>query len=209
MHNDLSRLLSEFDVLIVPGRDNSGPGHWQTLLEDDLPEARRVQQENWAQPDLNAWSARVAAAAYAADRPVLAVAHSFGCLATVGALLDHAAPLAGALLVAPAEPKRFAIPAHRLQQPLPVPNLLVASRNDPWMSYPVALGWAAHWGSTVIDAGLAGHINVASGHGHWPALPTLLTRLAARAEAAGEHAFPLPFFKSLSAGRTPAVRHPH
>lgn len=177
----LSRPLAAFDILIVPGRGNSGPDHWQTRLEAGLPGARRVLQREWDHPVLDDWSPQVDAMAAQARRPVLVVAHSFGCLATAAALLDHGAPIAGALLVAPANPDRFAIPFARLQQALPVPTLLVASRNDPWMSHADALNWAGAWGSEVVDAGFAGHINVDSGHGHWPALPWLLRRLAARA----------------------------
>jgi hypothetical protein len=181
----LSRQLAAFDILIVPGRGNSGPAHWQTRLEAGLPGARRVLQREWDQPVLDDWSVEVTAMAARVRKPVLAVAHSFGCLATAAALLDHDAPIAAALLVAPANPDRFAIPFARLQRSLPVPTLLVASRNDPWMSHADALGWAAQWDSEVVDAGFAGHINVASGHGHWPQLPALLARLADL--AAAEH----------------------
>lgn len=170
--------LDDFDVLIVPGRGNSGPGHWQSYLEASLPGAQRVHQAEWDRPELDAWASRVAVEARRAGRPVLAVAHSFGCLATVAAILDHEAPITGALLVAPADPRRFAIAEDRLGERLPVPTTLVLSHNDPWLDAARARGLAALWGSRVVDAGYAGHINVDSGHGPWPRAHVLLSRLA-------------------------------
>ena len=32
------------DILLIPGLNNSGPGHWQTLWEETVPRARRVAQ---------------------------------------------------------------------------------------------------------------------------------------------------------------------
>ncbi len=196
----LSRLLAAFEILIVPGRGNSGPTHWQTRLEIGLPGARRALQHEWDHPVLDDWSAQVNALSATSRKPVLAIAHSYGCLATAAALLDHDAQIAGALLVAPANPDRFAIPFARLQKTLPVPTLLVASRNDCWMNYADALKWASEWDSTVVDAGLAGHINVDSGHGHWPALPGLLTRLAKQVTAQTA-----PVYQSLSFTRAAAA----
>jgi predicted alpha/beta hydrolase family esterase len=54
------------------------------------------------------------------------------------------------------------------RDPLPFPSLLVASRNDPFGSYEHADDIAAAWGSLLLDAGEAGHINAESGHGPWP-----------------------------------------
>ncbi|MEO0619886.1 MAG: alpha/beta hydrolase, partial [Pseudomonadota bacterium] len=54
------------------------------------------------------------------------------------------------------------------RDPLPFPSLLVASRTDPYCAFDIADDLGAAWGSLVIDAGDAGHINAASGHGPWP-----------------------------------------
>ncbi|MCA3443995.1 MAG: alpha/beta hydrolase [Rhodobacter sp.] len=76
-----------------------------------------------------------------------------------------------ALLVAPAEPAR----SHRLAPfspvptvPLGVPACVVASRNDPWMSFGHAAALARCWQARLVDLGFAGHVNVASGYGPWP-----------------------------------------
>ena len=52
--------------------------------------------------------------------------------------------------------------------PLPFPSVLVASRNDPFCTPQRAADLAEAWGSEFVDAGDAGHIDVASGHGPWP-----------------------------------------
>ena len=53
-------------------------------------------------------------------------------------------------------------------------GLLVASRNDPWMSFASARSWSERWGLSLYDAGRAGHINVDSGHGRWPLIRELI-----------------------------------
>jgi predicted alpha/beta hydrolase family esterase len=44
----------------------------------------------------------------------------------------------------------------------------VASRDDPYDAPGFAAAKAAQWGARLVDAGEAGHVNVASGHGPWP-----------------------------------------
>ncbi|MDE2429420.1 MAG: alpha/beta hydrolase, partial [Burkholderiales bacterium] len=41
--------------LILPGLYNSGPQHWQSLWENSLVNAVRVQQLNWDAPERDAW----------------------------------------------------------------------------------------------------------------------------------------------------------
>ena len=53
-------------------------------------------------------------------------------------------------------------------RPLPFPSLLVASENDPYLPIEIAARLASAWGAQFVDVGRQGHINVASGHGHWP-----------------------------------------
>lgn len=52
--------------------------------------------------------------------------------------------------------------------PLPFPSVLVASSNDPYCRLERAKALAEAWHSTLVEAGDAGHINGASGHGPWP-----------------------------------------
>ena len=52
--------------------------------------------------------------------------------------------------------------------PLPFPSLLVASRDDPYCTYERAEDFSYAWGAALVDAGMSGHLNTASGHGPWP-----------------------------------------
>jgi len=166
---------AEADILIVPGWTNAGPDHWQTRWQAKLSTARRVEQADWDLPDRDDWIARVAAAVEAAARPVILVAHSCG-VPTVAHAAARIEPgkVAGAFLVAPpseaftrAEPAIAAFAPYP-STPLPFPTLLVASRDDPACTFEEAEALASAWGATLADAGAAGHLDTASGHGPWP-----------------------------------------
>jgi hypothetical protein len=170
-------------TLIVPGLDNSGPDHWQSWMEGRLPDARRVRHIDWHIPVLARWATEVRREIDEAPGVVWIVAHSYGCLASVVAAADRPERVAGLLLVAPPDPERFTAFGLRdgreiadrgglsswiPSAPIGVPSIVVASRNDLWASFERTLHWADCWGSVVVDAGQAGHINVDSGHGPWP-----------------------------------------
>lgn len=167
---------SDFDILLIPGLGGSGPDHWQSRWASKLSTAQVVEQADWHNPSLTAWTQRIIDAVEQAQRPVLLVAHSLGVPAVI-----HAAPklkagaVRGAFLVAPPSetgaaklPKVDPAFAPFPRDPLPFPSLVVASRNDHHGSYNEIeeLGFA--WGSHCLDAGEAGHINSESGHGPWP-----------------------------------------
>ncbi len=175
-------------ILIVPGLHGSCAAHWQSWLEGELADARRVHQADWHAPVLARWAGTVRDGIDAAVGPVWLVAHSFGCLAAVVAAADRSDKVAGALLVAPADPQRFtalgmndgsgtSVAGWLPRRPLGFPSMVVASSDDPWMKLTTAAYWAALWGSRFENAGAAGHINVASGHGPWPAGLQLLRTL--------------------------------
>lgn len=167
--------------IIVPGLHGSGPDHWQTHWERALS-ASRVEQDDWSHADLDLWAARIASASVSDPRPAVLIAHSFGCLATAAAWPRLRAVVQALLLVAPANPARFGIGDRLPRTPLGVPSSLVASRNDPWMPYDAAIMLAADWQAELHDAGQAGHINAASGHGHWQAGHDILRQLLDRTE---------------------------
>ncbi|MEI6641438.1 MAG: alpha/beta hydrolase [Novosphingobium sp.] len=167
-------------ILTVPGLGNSGPGHWQTDWDARLPGCRRVDLGLWEDPHRNTWVNKLNLAVQRAEGPVVLVAHSLGCLA-VAWWAEYEQPggpvsggkVIGALLVAPPDVEdrpidrrltRFApVPAGAL----PFPSILVASRNDPYLTMAQARGLARRWGARLADAGEAGHINAASGLGDW------------------------------------------
>ncbi|ADZ69841.1 Predicted esterase of the alpha/beta hydrolase fold family [Polymorphum gilvum SL003B-26A1] len=61
---------------------------------------------------------------------------------------------------------------------LGVPAIVAASRNDFWMDQARARDLAQTWGADFVDMGEAGHINVASGFGPWPAVKVFADRLS-------------------------------
>lgn len=174
-------------ILTVPGLENSGPAHWQSLWEQQRGDCRRVELGMWDRPHRNTWVNQLNLAIHAADRPVVLAAHSLGCLAVAWwAALEQPQPghrVVGALLVAPPEVDFFPLderltpfaptPAGRL----PFPSILVGSHNDPYMSLRTAKRLAAVWGSRFAGAGRCGHINADSGLGDWPFGQFLLNRL--------------------------------
>ncbi|WP_159914629.1 alpha/beta hydrolase [Pantoea sp. 18069] len=63
--------------------------------------------------------------------------------------------------------------------PLPFTSLVAASSNDPLARLARTRGFASDWGSRVVELGPVGHVNPASGHGHWPQAQALLQQLLA------------------------------
>lgn len=195
-------------ILTVPGLANSGPDHWQTLWEQQRSDCHRVELGQWDQPHRNSWVNQLNLAIRAAGRPVVLAAHSLGCLAVAWwALLeaeDAGKLVAGALLVAPPDvdtaPRdaRLAGFAPTPAAPLPFPTIVVASRNDPYMSLRAARQLAHVWHAGFADAGPIGHINGESAIADWPFGQFLLDRLLAVQPHSGSiapHA-PLPVGKA-------------
>lgn len=166
-------------ILLIPGLHGSGPGHWQSRWEAEMPLAQRVQQRDWNAPRRVEWVAQLDAAVRAAATPVILVAHSLGCATAVWWALErggvaHAGKVRGALLVAPPDVERADAPAAvRDFGPMPTLRLpfasaVVASSDDPWCALPRARRWARQWGAQWREAGACGHLNADSGLGDWP-----------------------------------------
>ena len=158
-------------TIIVPGWRDSGPGHWQSLWADRLPNAVRVVQDDWISPTRRAWVAALERTILAAPGPVVVAAHSLGCIATTHVSPEVAQRIQGALLVAPADPERRAVLNDFAPVPyarLPYRSVLVASSNDPFCPIRLAGAYARAWGSEFVRLQQAGHINVESGFGEWP-----------------------------------------
>lgn len=171
-------------VLVMPGLHGSGEDHWQSDWERRHASFRRVEQADWAQPQLDDWARRLVDQAIAAPAPIIVVAHSFGCLATVRAANYQSGLIAAALLVAPAEPRRWQVEAELAATALPFPSTLVASSNDPYMSHDSAVQWAERWGSELVTLPDAGHINVKAGFRQWSQGLDLLDALCRQARRA-------------------------
>lgn len=163
-------------ILIIPGLGGSDAGHWQSRWAAKLRTARRVEQASWGHPVKASWCGAIRDALAAATQPVVVVAHGLGVIAFVETMAMPAPPtVVGAFLVAPpseaglldlgeVDPAFTPFPT----APLPCPSVLVGSRTDPASRLSEAEGLALDWGSRFVDAGEAGPIDAASGHGPWP-----------------------------------------
>lgn len=172
------------NVLILPGWENSGPKHWQSLWEERHG-YRRVEQHDWMHPLRGDWMAQLEEAVLASDEQPVLVAHSLGCILTAAwaAHSRNAHRVKGALLVAPGDVEREDI---RDQLPswspitlqaLPFPAVLLGSRNDPYCSFERASMFASAWNAQFMDYGECGHINADSGLASWPEGHVLLQDL--------------------------------
>ncbi|KQT12284.1 RBBP9/YdeN family alpha/beta hydrolase [Ramlibacter sp. Leaf400] len=172
------------NVLILPGWQNSGPQHWQSLWEQRHGYVR-VEQHDWQQPLRGDWITRLEEVLLTRDEPAVLVAHSLGCVlaAAWASVTRNPQRVKAALLVAPGDVER---PEIRVQlrtwsplplQPLPFPSVLVGSQDDPYCDIDRARGFAEDWGSRFIDVGPCGHINADSGLGSWPEGHVLLQDL--------------------------------
>jgi predicted alpha/beta hydrolase family esterase len=176
--------MNPSDILLLPGWQNSGPGHWQSLWEQAFG-YRRVEQHDWMRPLRGDWSARLEEVVLACPGPVVLAAHSLGCLlvAAWAAHSRHTHRVVGALLVAPPDTERDdlrgAIPgwAPIVRQGLPFSSVVVASSNDPYADLDHSEALAQSWGSVLVQAGAVGHINAQSGLGLWPQGQALLQSL--------------------------------
>jgi uncharacterized protein len=185
--------------LVVPGWRDSGPGHWQTLWTGRLAGARRVVQQDWMNPSREAWVSTLERDILQAAAPVVIVAHSLGCIATVHLRAAAARRVQAALLVAPADPERRAVLSDFAPVPcerLPYRSIVVASGNDPYCPARLAGAYARAWGSEFMRLPDAGHINVESGHGDWPLGLALLQSLMG--------ASPQPVTRASSCAPSPA-----
>ncbi|HWZ43556.1 MAG TPA: alpha/beta hydrolase [Candidatus Saccharimonadales bacterium] len=168
--------MNQSSVLILPGWQNSGPQHWQSIWQEQNPAFRRVEQRDWLTPGREEWVNNISAELQRTPAAVV-VAHSLGCIAVAHwaqTPIAKSGMVKGALLVAPADVDRTDAPYQikdfapvPLRQ-LPFPSMVVASSDDWYISLQRAQAFAEAWGSQFFNIGKAGHINADSGLGDWP-----------------------------------------
>lgn len=177
-----------YDFLVLPGLSNSGVDHWQSYWCLAFRNASRVLQDEWDQPTLSDWLTRLDAAIAGGSRPAVLICHSLSCsLAAHWAARNKPGRVVAALLVAPSDVED---PAHtpgsvRDFAPIPparfpVPALVVASTDDPYVTVGRAQHFAKAWGADFCNVGELGHINSASRLHYWPQGLLLLGQLLAR-----------------------------
>lgn len=179
--------MSTVATLILPGLSNSGPEHWQSFWEQADAACQRVEQKDWESPDCADWVATLDDAVDRLDMSAVLVAHSTACALVAhwarSAPREHLLKIVGALLVAPSDPDGLHYPAGPTGfspmplATLPFPSIVVASETDEYVTMAQANVYAKAWGSELVSAGKAGHINSASGLSAWPQGYALLQRL--------------------------------
>lgn len=176
--------VADVDIVMVPGWSGSGPDHWQSRWQRNLPNTRRVEQDDWINAQKDQWVGALITTISACQRPTILVGHSLGVMTI--AHTAHKLPdgmINGAFLVAPADVEHAEqwpdTDGHYLNpvecgfapipvQPLPFPTALVASSNDPYCAFDRAKYFSKAWRADLVDAGPRGHINIESGNGPWP-----------------------------------------
>jgi len=160
---------ADLDLIFVPEAGIPEPGHWLARWRQKLSSARFSIAEGEAlSAEGLAFEARLA------RKPIVFIAYSLGAVAVAKAAPElDGLDVRGAFLVAPPAGRALATLeggrwAAVARKKLPFETVLVASRTDPWASFEDSEALAADWGSSLIDAGEAGRIDAASGHGPWP-----------------------------------------
>lgn len=173
-------------TVVVPGWQGSGPGHWQTWLEQQLAEAgRSTVRPNFAdldEPDLGDWlrALRATLRELPADGYDV-VAHSLGAVTWLHHVADpgDSPRPARVALVSPPSPATT-LPAIAAFYPPPLDvdavrrgadgTVLIGGDDDPYLPEGIAeaYGRPLKIATTVLPG--AAHVNADAGYGPWPAM---------------------------------------
>ncbi len=160
-------------ILTVPGLFNSGPNHWQTYFERQLPNIHRIHQRDYDNAVCAEWIDTIDSEVQKHGDDVVLVGHSCGSIAITHWAKKYPRKIKGAMLVGPSdvEHPNFLKNAVGFKpvplEKLPFPAVVVASSKDPYVALERAEYFAKCWGAKLVNIGPAGHINTESGHGEW------------------------------------------
>lgn len=175
-------------ILILPGWQDSGPEHWQSLWLKKYPNAIKVEQKDWMYPKKNEWVLTLNKyIARGGGSEIILVGHSLACATIAHWSNEYAAQcpikIKGALLVSPSDveaknlPKEIQGFSPMPLQHLPFKTIVVASDNDPYVTIARATYFAQCWNAELINIGHAGHINTDAGFGEWQEGERILQKL--------------------------------
>ena len=175
--------------LILPGLGDSGPDHWQSYWLKKFPNAVKLIQEDWNNPELSDWLINLEKTLQKIESPVVLIAHSLAVSLVLHWDEKHKnsdQKVVAALLVAPADvdSEEHTPDAIRNFAPMPLHNLsfparVVASENDPFISVKRARCFATCWNADLVNIGKRGHINSESDLRYWEEGQEILTKFLA------------------------------
>lgn len=160
-------------TVFVAGYKNSTKGHWQREWFENTENSHWVEQDSWDAPSRDAWVSELDKLLSSIEGPILIITHSLGGSTLTEWAKQHSANIIGAFIVAPPDVHCDHFPdiISGFEQPLAsklaFPSQLIASTNDPYASFAEAKKLASSWGSTLINVGDLGHINVESNLSDW------------------------------------------
>jgi uncharacterized protein len=176
------------NIKLVPGLNNSGPEHWQSIWEKKYG-FERINQEEWDYPVYNEWEKNFIENLERDNKcGTVLIAHSLGCLLTVKAMPKIRKYLKAVFLVAPPDPKDKQFPkflasfGYLPEVQLEVPGMLVYSENDQYSSPMFCIQKGKQWGLETISVGRKGHINSESNIDDWSEGFNLFQKLLEEAE---------------------------
>ncbi len=175
-------------ILILPGWQDSGPQHWQSLWLKKYPNAVKVIQTDWMNPKKEEWvkTLNEYIEKYK-DKDIVLVGHSLACATFAFWSNEYfdksSAKIKGALMVSPSDMDAPNFP-NEIQGFSPMPlellkfkAIAVVSDNDIWVSVERAKYFAQCWGVELVNIGPGGHINTDAGFGEWSEGEMLLEKL--------------------------------
>ncbi|MDP2643108.1 MAG: alpha/beta hydrolase [Candidatus Peregrinibacteria bacterium] len=175
-------------ILILPGWQDSGPQHWQSIWLKKYPNAVKVIQKDFMNPEKEEWVKTLNAYIEKyKDNEIILVGHSLACATFAHWSNEYfaktSAKIKGALLVSPSDmdapnfPEEIKGFAPMPIQKLAFKSIAVVSSNDRWVSLEKAKFFAEKWNAQLINIGPHGHINADTGFGEWSEGEKLLQEL--------------------------------
>ncbi|HWB26619.1 MAG TPA: alpha/beta hydrolase [Chitinophagaceae bacterium] len=162
-------------IFILPGLNNSGEGHWQTLWQNSYG-FTRIEQRDWDNPVCDEWISTIDETLGKYDlQNVILIAHSLANTTVAAWAKKYNRIIKGALLVAPSDTEADTYPPGTTGfkpmalSRLPFPSIVIASNDDYYVTLERAKYFAGCWGSEFVNIGSAGHINLSAGFGEWDA----------------------------------------
>lgn len=183
------KYIVSLKFLILPGMGNSDENHWQSLWESQNSYFTRIQQNDWENPNCTDWKIKLEESVCALGQNTILIAHSLSCLLVAHWASCTKLKIAGALLVAPPDPRAHIFPKEALSFsdfpmiPFSFLSAVVASENDPYADLEFSRHCANSWGSVFVNIGMCGHVNSFSGFGYWPYGKLLLDNLIKKINA--------------------------